>query len=91
LILSFDFSALSQIDKIRDQLDDASAEEQGLRTLGFLMPKPVIRSRNLPSIIQDFKTMSMDLLGLFLTGTKSLLTWMLISKKRAIAASHTGK
>jgi len=36
LILGFTLSSVSQIDKMRDQLDDAGAEEQGMLTLRFL-------------------------------------------------------
>jgi len=63
ILLGFGFSTMSQIDKMRDQLDDASAEEQGLLTLRFLNAETGDPVTEATIYIQDFKTMSTDLEG----------------------------
>ena len=60
VILGFTLYSFSQIDKMRDQLDDADAEEQGLLTLHFFNAENGQAVPDATINIQDFKTFTTD-------------------------------
>jgi len=62
-MMAFGFAAIAQIDKMRDKLDDASAEEQGLLTLRFINAETGDPVPQATIIIQDLKTMTTDMEG----------------------------
>jgi hypothetical protein len=61
--VSLNLSALSQIDKMRDQLDDAGAEEQGMFTLRFINAENGDPVTDATISVQDFQTLTTDLEG----------------------------
>jgi len=63
LILGFTLSSNSQIDKMRDQLDDADAEQQGMLTLRFFNAETGDPVPDATIIIQDFQTLTTDIEG----------------------------
>jgi hypothetical protein len=63
LILGFTLSSISQIDKMRDQLDDSGAEEQGMLTLRFFNAENGESVVDATVTIQDFQTFTTDLEG----------------------------
>lgn len=63
LAIGFAVSAFAQIDKMRDQLDDADAEEQGMLTLRFFNAENGEPVADATINIQDFQTFTTDLEG----------------------------
>lgn len=63
VVFGLGFSSLSQIDKMRDQLDDASAEEEGKLTLRFFNAETGEPVPDATIIIQDFETFTTDMEG----------------------------
>lgn len=63
VLLGFSLSSLAQIDKMRDQLDDADAEEQGKLTLRFFNAETGEPVPEATITIQDFQTFTTDLEG----------------------------
>lgn len=63
LMLGYTLTCISQIDKMRDQLDDAGAEEQGLLTLRFFNAENGEPVPDATVTIQDFQTFTTDMEG----------------------------
>ena len=63
VLLGFSLSSLAQIDKMRDQLDDADAEEQGKLTLRFFNAETGEPVPDATITIQDFQVFTTDLEG----------------------------
>jgi hypothetical protein len=63
MILGCTLSSNSQIDKMRDQLDDAGAEDQGMLTLRFFNAENGDPVADATIAIQDFQTLTTDLEG----------------------------
>ncbi len=63
VILGFSLSSLSQIDKMRDELDDAGAEEQGMLTLRFFNAETGEPVPDASISIQNFQSFMTDMEG----------------------------
>jgi len=63
LMLGFAASSYSQIDKMRENIDDVGAEAQGLFTLRFINAENGEPVPNATIKIQDFKTITTDMEG----------------------------
>ena len=63
LAIGFTVSAFAQIDKMREQLDDADAEQQGMLTLRFFNAENGEPVSDASINIQDFQTFTTDLEG----------------------------
>jgi len=62
-LLFISFYTFSQIDKMREEMDDADAEAKGLLTLRFINAENGNPVTEATIIIQDFKTLSTDMEG----------------------------
>jgi hypothetical protein len=63
LMLGWSLTGISQIDKMRDELDDAGAEQEGMLTLRFFNAENGNPVADATITIQDFRTMTTDMEG----------------------------